>query len=450
MDEPIGITWQDRLAALDAEGRPDEALRFLQLEAFQRPDDAECNYTFARRCMDCGLLGDAIAVFTLVTRMSDQHYRFRALVDGADCLRRRSDFTRAEADLTAAMALDPGSHWSVMGMAELYAATGRDPERLPLIEARYQGLRPDGRAEIARYASGMRAYWHFEETRNQPGWRPRLPGRVNALARAGLVMMVKDEADIITQNLEHHHALGFRAFCLLDNGSTDETRAKIDDFRQRHTDAVVLYVHDPIVGYYQSDKMAIFQDTLIRYARLADIDLAWMFFVDADEFIAYAGPDDATGVERFEAVLEDDAAQLIVLHWVGGGSHQVIDAVPAHYDLFATFGKINSRLLPVVPKVGFRTGTGLVPMMGNHFVAEFEPDLSTVRTLGLDDWYMIHFPLRSLDHVRKKVVNGGKAFQNVKGLEGLGLHWRERFELYEKFGDPILRQILENHINEIN
>ena len=44
MDEPIGITWQDRLAALDAGGRPDEALRFLQLEAFQRPDDLDLGF----------------------------------------------------------------------------------------------------------------------------------------------------------------------------------------------------------------------------------------------------------------------------------------------------------------------------------------------------------------------------------------------------------------------
>ncbi|WP_262312315.1 glycosyltransferase family 2 protein [Acidiphilium sp. AL] len=450
MDEMAGQGWKDRLAAFDAAGLSDEALRFLQVEAFQKPDDFDIALALAGRCKDAGQFADAAAVFVPFTQSNDGVLRFRGLLEHADCLRRLGDFRAAEAEIRRAMAHDPGSHWPVQAMAELYAAEGRDSERLPLIEAHYAGLRPDGKAEIARYASGMRAYWHFNETRGRPGWRPHMSGRVAALARAGLVMMVKDEADIITQHLDHYHALGFRAFCVLDNASTDETAKLIARFRENHADSIVLYVHDPVVGYYQSDKMAMFQAILPQYAKLAGTVLEWLFFVDADEFIAFAGEDDVRAVAEFDAILNDPAAKILVFHWVNGASSDLIEAMPENADPFAIFTRFNSRLLPVVPKVALRVGSGLLPMMGNHFVAEYEGDSNGVRSMALNDFYMCHFPLRSIEHVRKKVLNGGRAFRGATGLEAHGNHWRERYGLYEKFGEPVLRQMLENHINEIN
>lgn len=444
-----GQGWKDRLAALDANGLRDQALQFLQIEAFHHPDDFDIALALAGRYKSMGRFADAGTVSLPFIGSNDGTVRFRALLEHAGCLRRMGDFRAAETGMLQAMAHDPGSHWPVEALADLYAAEGRDPDRLALIEARYPALRPDGKAEIARYVSGMRACGHFNETRKNPGWRPHIPGRVPALARAGLVMMVKDEADIIAQHLEHYHALGFRTFCILDNASTDGTGVLIARFRESHDDSIVLCVHDPIVGYYQSDKMALFQTILPQYAKLAGTVLDWLFFIDADEFIAFTGDDDERGIAEFEAALNDPRAKLLVFHWVNGASSGRIEAMPENADPFDIFTRFISRLLSVVPKIAIRVCSGLLPKMGNHFVDGYEGDLDGVRTAALIDFYMFHFPLRSIEQVRKKVVNGGKAFHNATGLESHGGHWRERYGLYQKHGEIIIGQILDNHIREI-
>ena len=442
--------WQPIIAALDAQSDAAGALHALQRHVFAHPNDADAVFELAVRYKTQSLINDALALLAPLTYREGHYLQFRALLESAACEQARNNPEAAEILLRRAHTADPGSHWPILRLAELLAHSGRVNERLPLIEATYDNLRPDGRAEIARHVAEFRAYDHFNETRHRPDWRPRMPGSVPALAQAGLIMMVKDEADIITQNLEHHYALGFRTFCLLDNGSTDATPAKIHAFRKNHADALVLAVNDPIVGYYQSAKMDIFQQALIRYAAIANIHLDWMFFIDADEFIAYTGPDNATGIAALNAELTNPDCHLLVLHWLHAASHTAIETPPDLYDPFILHSKFTSRLLPVVPKIAFRTNLGLAPMMGNHFIENFSSPLAASRPLACADWYMAHFPLRSLDHVRSKVINGGKAFRNSQGLETHGGHWRERYALYEKHGDIIIRQLLDQHIRGIS
>jgi hypothetical protein len=441
--------WRTTFIELRNTDQTNKALAFLEIQATENPHDADRQIELAKYYASQNRHAEALTVLQQLSGSDDFHARFRGMLETAELKINQNDIVGAEAMLAFARAADPGSHWPVLRLSQLLAHTGRADQRQALIESAYDNLRLDGRAEIARHLAEFRAYDHFNQTRHQPDWRPRMPGSVPALAQVGLLMMVKDEADIITQNLEHHYALGFRTFCLLDNGSTDATPDKINAFRKNHADALVLAVNDPIVGYYQSAKMDIFQQALIRYAAIANIHLDWMFFIDADEFIAYTGPDNATGIAALNAELTDPNAHLLVLHWLHAASHTAIETPPDLYDPFILHSKFTSRLLPVVPKIAFRTNLGFAPMMGNHFIENFSSSLAASRPLAIADWYMAHFPLRSLDHARSKVINGGKAFRNSQGLETHGGHWRERYALYEKHGDTMIRQLLEQHIREL-
>jgi tetratricopeptide (TPR) repeat protein len=449
MNSTVAGSWRDQLAQLDAEGRTEDALDVLRRAAFERPDDADLGFMVGERLKKSGHLSDAAVVFALVSSLDNEHMRFRALLERAECLRLTGDYSGASVDISRAMSIDPGSHWPVVAMAEVYSSAGRDGERLEFIERHYDALRPDGKAELARYASGMQAYWHFEATRRQSWWRPRSPGRVLALERVGFLMMIKDEDDIIRQNLEHHYSIGFRFFCLIDNGSTDSTKEKIGVFEKNHADAVILYIRDPIVGYYQAEKMDIFQNTLVRYLKLIDIDLDWMFFIDADEFISFCGESDDVGIESLNDTLLEKSNSLLVFHWVNAASNKIIEKIPDESDVFSIFSKINSKLLPVVPKVALRNGLRLKPMMGNHFIEQFSGNLDNVRSAATFDWYIMHFPLRSESHVKTKIINGGKAFLSTKNLENHGGHWRERYLLYQNHGESIVTQVLQNHIDSI-
>lgn len=441
--------WRARLERLDQDGDSDAALAMLRQEAFERPHDFEIQFKTAERLRARGRFADAATVLAIPATSEDQKIRSRALLGRAECFRDSGAFSAAEHLLREASLCDPASHWPVVQLAEIMEQTGRLAEARDLIEASYDNLWSVGRSEAARCLTGILARRHFAETRSEPGWGPRKVGPVPMLERAGLVMMAKDEADIIAANLTHHYEIGFRVFCVIDNASQDATRQEIERFSRQCPDALVLTVSDPIIGYYQSAKMAVFGKSLVEYANIADRPLDWLFYVDADEFLSCCRDPDGTALKALDSVLADPTADTIVMHWIHAASHTPYETLPPGYDPFRAFGKMTTQLKPTVPKVALRTGRDLVPMMGNHFILQYSGPLSAFKTAALTDWYMVHYPLRSLDHVRKKVINGGEAFKDSKGLEQHGGHWRQRYDLYLRYGENILREILQSGINDV-
>lgn len=413
------------------------------------PAGDQDRFDAAMRLKVDGRAGEAIAILSLLADDPRSFLRFHATLELATCLRLAGREAESEDQLAVAAGLDDGSHWPIAGRLDILLGQGRTEDALDLIEAAYHRLRPDGKASLAQRRAGLLATCHADRARSLVVNEPHRPGPVPALARAGIMMMVKDEADILSQNLEHHYALGFRSYCILDNGSTDASAALVGAFRERHPDALVLSVFDQIVGYYQSAKMAVFQDALHRYAAIAGIALDWLFFIDADEFIAFSGSDDAAGCQALDEVLTDPDASLLIMHWVNAATPDILRSVPLDADPLRTFTRRMSSLQPVVPKIAIRIGSGLQPMMGNHFIENYGLPLASTRVLATMDWYMLHFPLRSLDHVRSKVINGGRAFQNASGLETHGGHWRARYDQYVRHGDGVLQQILRQHIDSV-
>lgn len=63
--------------------------------------------------------------------------------------------------------------------------------------------------------------------------------------RIALISMVKDEDDIIYENLVCHFCIGFHKFIIIDNISTDKTRF-IERFRDQVVEkATEIIVDDP-------------------------------------------------------------------------------------------------------------------------------------------------------------------------------------------------------------
>ena len=93
-----------------------------------------------------------------------------------------------------------------------------------------------------------------------------------------MVMIVRDEGDILEANLRYHHALGVDRFVVTDNGSVDETR----DVLARYSEAGLAQVFDEAGADYNRNERA----WLTRMARAAatDQDADWVLYGDADEF----------------------------------------------------------------------------------------------------------------------------------------------------------------------
>jgi glycosyltransferase involved in cell wall biosynthesis len=104
---------------------------------------------------------------------------------------------------------------------------------------------------------------------------------INGIPNAVYISMVKDEEDIIYENLVWHFATGFRKFIIVDNNSTDQTPELIKRFAGETKNlATVIIIQDPIVVHNQHKIITA------GYKAAHEIwpEVEWFFPVDADEF----------------------------------------------------------------------------------------------------------------------------------------------------------------------
>jgi len=96
--------------------------------------------------------------------------------------------------------------------------------------------------------------------------------------RLVMTLKVRDEADIISDNLRFHRAMGVDFFVVTDNGSVDGTSEILD----RYVSAGLAHVIQEPTSGLRSNEM----DWTTRMARLAASEYGadWVFNNDADEF----------------------------------------------------------------------------------------------------------------------------------------------------------------------
>ena len=93
-----------------------------------------------------------------------------------------------------------------------------------------------------------------------------------------MAMKVRDEADVIEQNLRYHHAQGADQFIVTDNGSTDGTTDVLRSYRDA---GLLRLIEEPGEDFREQA-----HGWVTRMARLAatEMDADWVAHVDADEF----------------------------------------------------------------------------------------------------------------------------------------------------------------------
>lgn len=247
-----------------------------------------------------------------------------------------------------------------------------------------------------------------------------------------VVMMVKDEADIIGHNLAWLHFIGVRRFVISDNGSVDGTGAAIEAFRTQHDEAEVVVIADPLVSYVQSLKTT----GMLRYALSIWPDLRCVFPLDADEFLI---PSQGFGVlDGLPSSVEVITIPKVIhfRHRLGGEA-----------DTGSPLGAmaLRSPLFCVPPKCACRAGLHLTITGGNHHIRRMDGHTPGHRgglSLG---FYYREFQTRSFEHFLTKVRNGGKAILAAKAegrVEG-GEHWLRWFDVLQAQGEAGLRATYE-------
>ncbi len=253
-----------------------------------------------------------------------------------------------------------------------------------------------------------------------------------AYLAAAAVMMVKDEADIIGENLLWMFHTGLRRIIILDNDSTDATAAIVERFRRAHGDVELLVLKDPLLRYMQSEKTT----GLFRLAISIWPDLRWVIPVDADEFlIAEAGLAALDEVARpADAVVIPKVIHFRQDHGLDPGDDAMADMA------------CRSSLFFVPPKIIARPNPLAIVTQGNHQI-RFADEHRAVYEGGLrHGLYYREFPNRSFAHFLRKVRNGGTAIKAAEAFLGHrigGWHWVDYHEILTTQGPDQLRAIYQ-------
>lgn len=249
-----------------------------------------------------------------------------------------------------------------------------------------------------------------------------------------VIMMVKDEADVIGENLHWLYFVGVRRFVVIDNNSSDRTPKIIDEFRYLSKEIEMLLIHDPVMRYFQKEKTT----GMFHFARSVWPDLKWVFPIDADEFLI-----PQLGFDPLKELSPDVDAITIpkVIHSLSKESFG--------YDPDALFNMpIRSHFYVVPPKVAARVNSEASIEQGNHFVS-FPHGKSPKHASGMHlGFYYREFPTRSFAQFLRKVRNGGLAIQAAKKYDSLrscgGDHWTSYYEALVNGGEEALFKVFQD------
>jgi glycosyltransferase involved in cell wall biosynthesis len=230
-----------------------------------------------------------------------------------------------------------------------------------------------------------------------------------------MTLLVRDEQDIVRENLDFHLAQGVDEVIVTDNGSEDAT---VEILREYESGGVLRLLLEPTDDYSQGRWVT-------RMARLAATEGAdWVINNDADEFW---WPRAGSLKSIFEQL--GDEVGLVVARRQ--------NFVPRPEDgrpfwermTLRERESLNPLGKPLPPKLAHRAHPEIAVAQGNHKVEGAR--------LGerLDDGSIeiLHFPMRTYGQFENKIVKGGRAYGRNRELpQRTGRTWRRLYEDWEK------------------
>jgi len=234
------------------------------------------------------------------------------------------------------------------------------------------------------------------------------------------IAMIKNEADIVEAFVRHNLEL-MDLMVVIDNGSTDGTREILTSLQREGLP--VLVFDDPIFGYYQSEKVT---HVYRKVAPVFNPELVW--FLDADEFIH--APSRAALDAAFAAV---PAGSAVLLPWRTHLPAAEVDPTSVLADPLGAMPDRRRREEPTYFKVVVRRDPRdderLVIEQGNHSV--HFTDGTRPAILAMEGVSVVHLPVRSVEQLSAKVVNGWQAYL-VKNrhaeVASAGFQWQQLYE----------------------
>ena len=266
-----------------------------------------------------------------------------------------------------------------------------------------------------------------------------------------LLIIVRNEADIIRHNIEFHLRSGVDFVIAMDNGSRDGTVEILEQFRDM---GVLKLIHEPSETYAQAEWMT----RLLHEAR-EGFDPDWVMLGDADEFWCPRRGDLKESIGRERRSVLFCPSRTMMPHHSRRESALTRDPekfTPVQkYEKLARAGneyleKLADRrerldldwiFMTPHPKVLSRASRVQEIAQGNH-----EINRVSRWQRGPAKYIEIHhYPIRSFEQFQMKVVQGGEAYErNLSLPKCMGWHWRRWYGLYSdgELAEEYLRQVV--------
>lgn len=258
-----------------------------------------------------------------------------------------------------------------------------------------------------------------------------------AYENAAIVSMVKNEGDVFFENLCWHYFMGFRKFIIIDNGSTDDTGAQIDLFKELTANsASVIKINDSRVLYAQQSRM----NALVKLVETIWPKVDWVFPNDGDEFITLD-----KSLETIMSSVPNDANCFCLprLTYIPSKGYFTYKKGEKFYKRLHILHKRNPNGVPddspCQGKVAIKTHQNLLLTIGNHVISGISkgrPNYVSGPTYGM---HIREYLLRSPEHALRKIVTTGEAFEALKKEQPIeSLHYaQKRYKRYLEIGDEV-------------
>lgn len=242
-----------------------------------------------------------------------------------------------------------------------------------------------------------------------------------------LTLLVRDEEDIIYENILFHLNQGVDFIIATDNKSVDGTPEILREFEKQ---GVLKIIQEDDDTYAQSRWVT-------RMARMAisEFQADWVINCDADEFwwpLEGNLNESLENISSYFDIISVERHNFCPRENQTGPWHQSM--------VYRTKCSTNHLGKKLIPKICHRGFPDVMVAQGNHYL-EFPHNLKTAPKKPIE---IFHFPLRSAAQFKNKIACGGAAYSRNQELsQEVGDCWRK---LYTDLQDGKLDTFMNNQI----
>lgn len=244
--------------------------------------------------------------------------------------------------------------------------------------------------------------------------------------RLAMNLLVKNEADIIADNIKVHSKLGVDCFVVMDNGSNDGTREIVQDLSK---DYEIYLIDRPVVDYQQSN-----WKTEMAFVARDRLGADWTVANDADEFWLPDSGNLKMELTHWGSVITCRRYNMLLdqRFYQDGYRYYHSDLVvklPIMNRLANMIADDNLSIMlgPIHGKV-ITNAHGVVRVKGgNHRAWHLWGKLNARK---VDSIKVFHYPIRSRESFIENIEHRARLLR--KGVSKMGDHYRRWVRLYEE------------------